>query len=145
MENKKIVIASDHAGYDLKEKIKKYLAENGYEVTDCGTDSTDSCDYPEFANKLCLAIKDDPEMKGILICGTGIGMSMAANRHEHIRAALCHNEFTARLTRQHNNANVLCMGARTIGEELAFETMKVFLDTDFMGDKHARRINMFSK
>ena len=145
MENKKIVIASDHAGYDLKEKIKKYLAENGYEVTDCGTNSTDSCDYPEFANKLCLAIKDDPEMKGILICGTGIGMSMAANRHEHIRAALCHNEFTARLTRQHNNANVLCMGARTIGEELAFETMKVFLDTDFMGDKHARRINMFSK
>ncbi|MBE6891555.1 MAG: ribose 5-phosphate isomerase B [Ruminococcaceae bacterium] len=143
MENKKIVIASDHAGYDLKEKIKKYLAENGYEVTDCGTNSTDSCDYPEFANKLCLAIKDDPEMKGILICGTGIGMSMAANRHSHIRAALCHNEFTARLTRQHNNANVLCMGARTIGEELAFETMKVFLDTEFMGGKHERRINMF--
>ncbi|MBQ2915960.1 MAG: ribose 5-phosphate isomerase B [Clostridia bacterium] len=143
MENKKIVIASDHAGYDLKEKIKKYLAENGYEVTDCGTNSTDSCDYPEFANKLCLAIKDDPEMKGILICGTGIGMSMAANRHSHIRAALCHNEFTARLTRQHNNANVLCMGARTIGEELAFETMKAFLDTEFMGGKHERRINMF--
>ena len=145
METKKIVIASDHAGYDLKEKIKKYLIENNYEVTDCGTDSTASCDYPVFANKLCLAIKDDPEMKGILICGTGIGMSMAANRHEHIRAALCHNEFTARLTRQHNNANVLCMGARTIGEELAFETMKVFLETDFMGDKHERRINMFSK
>lgn len=143
MENKKIVIASDHAGYDLKEKIKKYLTENGYEVTDCGTNSTDSCDYPEFANKLCLAIKDDPEMKGILICGTGIGMSMAANRHSHIRAALCHNEFTARLTRQHNNANVLCMGARTIGEELAFETMKAFLDTEFMGGKHERRINMF--
>ena len=145
METKKIVIASDHAGYDLKEKIKKYLIENNYEVTDCGTDSTASCDYPVFANKLCLAIKDDPEMKGILICGTGIGMSMAANRHEHIRAALCHNEFTARLTRQHNNANVLCMGARTIGEELAFETMKVFLETDFMEDKHERRINMFSK
>ncbi len=145
METKKIVIASDHAGYDLKEKIKKYLIENNYEVTDCGTDSTASCDYPVFANKLCLTIKDNPEMKGILICGTGIGMSMAANRHEHIRAALCHNEFTARLTRQHNNANVLCMGARTIGEELAFETMKVFLETDFMGDKHERRINMFSK
>ena len=144
METKKIVIASDHAGYDLKEKIKKYLTENGYEVTDCGTDSTDSCDYPEFANKLCLEIKNDPEMKGILICGTGIGMSMAANRHRHIRAALCHNEFTARLTRQHNNANVLCMGARTIGEELAFETMKVFLSTEFMGGKHERRINMFS-
>ncbi len=143
METKKIVIASDHAGYDLKEKIKKYLIENGCDVTDCGTDSTDSCDYPEFANKLCLAIKDDPELKGILICGTGIGMSMAANRHSHIRAALCHNEFTARLTRQHNNANVLCMGARTIGEELAFETMKVFLETDFMGGKHERRINMF--
>lgn len=143
MENKKIVIASDHAGYELKEKIKKYLAENGYEVTDCGTDSSESCDYPEFANKLCLAIKDDPEMKGILICGTGIGMSMAANRHSHIRAALCHNEFTARLTRQHNNANVLCMGARTIGEELAFETMKTFLSTEFMGGKHERRINMF--
>lgn len=143
MENKKIVIASDHAGYELKEKIKKYLAENGYAVTDCGTDSAESCDYPEFANKLCLAIKDDPEMKGILICGTGIGMSMAANRHSHIRAALCHNEFTARLTRQHNNANVLCMGARTIGEELAFETMKTFLSTEFMGGKHERRINMF--
>jgi len=144
MNNKKIVLASDHAGFELKEKIKKYLIENGYAVTDCGTNSIDSCDYPEFANKLCLAIKDDPEMKGILICGTGIGMSMAANRYKHIRAALCHNEFTARLTRQHNNANVLCMGARTIGEELAFETMKVFLSTDFMGDKHERRINMFS-
>ena len=144
MSSNKIVLASDHAGFELKEKIKKYLNENGYIVTDCGTDSTASCDYPEFANKLCLAIKEDPEMQGILICGTGIGMSMAANRHKHIRAALCHNEFTARLTRQHNNANVLCMGARTIGEELAFETMKVFLSTDFMGDKHERRINMFS-
>ncbi|MBQ2882077.1 MAG: ribose 5-phosphate isomerase B [Clostridia bacterium] len=144
MSSKKIVLASDHAGFELKEKIKKYLMENDYIVTDCGTDSTASCDYPEFANKLCLAIKEDPEMQGILICGTGIGMSMAANRHKHIRAALCHNEFTARLTRQHNNANVLCMGARTIGEELAFETMKVFLSTDFMGDKHERRINMFS-
>lgn len=144
MSSNKIVLASDHAGFELKEKIKKYLNENGYIVTDCGTDSNASCDYPEFANKLCLAIKEDPEMKGILICGTGIGMSMAANRHKHIRAALCHNEFTARLTRQHNNANVLCMGARTIGEELAFETMKVFLSTDFMGDKHERRINMFS-
>ena len=144
MDNKKIVIASDHAGFELKEKMKKYLTENGYEVTDCGTNSTDSCDYPEFANALCLAIKENPEMKGILICGTGIGMSMAANRHRHIRAALCHNEFTARLTRQHNNANVLCMGARTIGEELAFETMKVFLNTEFMGGKHERRINMYS-
>ena len=144
MSSKKIVLASDHAGFELKEKIKKYLIENGYAVSDFGTDSNASCDYPEFANKLCLAIKEDPEMQGILICGTGIGMSMAANRHKHIRAALCHNEFTARLTRQHNNANVLCMGARTIGEELALETMKVFLSTDFMGDKHERRINMFS-
>ena len=144
MSSKKIVIASDHAGFDLKEKMKNYLLENGYEVTDCGTNSSDSCDYPEFANKLCLAIKEDPEMRGILICGTGIGMSMAANRHGHIRAALCHNEFTAKLTRLHNNANVLCMGARTIGEELAFETMKTFLETDFMGGKHERRINMFS-
>ncbi len=144
MSSKKIALASDHAGFELKEKIKKYLIENGYAVSDFGTDSNASCDYPEFANKLCLAIKEDPEMQGILICGTGIGMSMAANRHKHIRAALCHNEFTARLTRQHNNANVLCMGARTIGEELAFETMKVFLSTDFMGDKHERRINMFS-
>ncbi|MBQ7015071.1 MAG: ribose 5-phosphate isomerase B [Clostridia bacterium] len=144
MSSKKIALASDHAGFELKEKIKKYLIENGYAVSDFGTDSNASCDYPEFANKLCLAIKEDPEMQGILICGTGIGMSMAANRHKHIRAALCHNEFTARLTRQHNNANVLCMGARTIGEELALETMKVFLSTDFMGDKHERRINMFS-
>ena len=144
MSSKKIALASDHAGFELKEKIKKYLIENGYAVSDFGTDSNASCDYPEFANKLCLAIKEDPEMQGILICGTGIGMSMAANRHKHIRAALCHNEFNARLTRQHNNANVLCMGARTIGEELAFETMKVFLSTDFMGDKHERRINMFS-
>ena len=144
MSSKKIALASDHAGFELKEKIKKYLIENGYAVSDFGTDSNASCDYPEFANKLCLAIKEDPEMQGILICGTGIGMSMVANRHKHIRAALCHNEFTARLTRQHNNANVLCMGARTIGEELAFETMKVFLSTDFMGDKHERRINMFS-
>ena len=144
MSSKRIAIASDHAGFDLKEKIKKYLSENGYDVLDCGTNSAESCDYPEFANKLCLAIKEEPEMRGILICGTGIGMSMAANRHSHIRAALCHNEFTAKLTRLHNNANGLCMGARTIGEELAFETMKTFLETDFMGGKHERRINMFS-
>lgn len=143
MNSKKIAIASDHAGFELKEKVKKYLLENGYDITDCGTYSPESCDYPVFANKLCLELKDSPEMMGVLICGTGIGMSMAANRHPHIRAALCHNEFTAKLTRLHNNANVLCMGARTIGEELALETLKTFLSTEFMGGKHERRIQMF--
>ena len=138
-----VAVACDHAAYDEKQKLIAHLREEGYQVKDCGCDSSESCHYPIFAHRLCTSIQQGESEIGILICGTGIGMSMAANRHSHIRAALCHNEFTARLTRQHNNANVLCMGARTIGEELAFETMKAFLDTEFMGGKHERRINMF--
>lgn len=144
MKAEEIIIASDHAGYALKEKIKRYLTDNGCSVTDCGTDTSESCDYPVYAEKLCAEMKGRPLALGVLVCGSGIGMSMAANRHKHIRAALCHNEYTARLSRQHNNANVLCMGARIIGEDLAMETLKAFLSTEFSGGKHERRVNMFS-
>ena len=140
----KVTIGCDHGAYELKEEMVKYLTAKGIECEDVGTYSKDSVHYPVYAKAVCESVQQKKCDYGILLCSTGIGMSMAANRHKHIRAALCHNEFTARLTRQHNNANVLCMGARTIGEELAFETMKVFLSTDFMGDKHERRINMFS-
>ena len=112
--NKKITIGSDHAGYGLKLQIIAYLQKKGWEVIDVGTDSTDSCDYPVFAHKVCKNIQDGVTELGILICGTGIGMSMAANKHRGIRAAACSDTFSARLTRQHNNANVLCFGERVL-------------------------------
>lgn len=138
-----IAVASDHAGYELKEKIKAYLIDNGFAIEDFGTNSTESCDYPVFAKKLCQAVQSGKCEKGILVCGTGIGMSMVANKQKGIRAAACSDYFSAKFTRMHNDANVLCLGARVIGEGLACELVDVFIKTDFEGGKHQRRIDMF--
>ena len=132
-----IFIASDHAGFRLKEFLKKH-----FELIDLGTDSESSCDYPIFAKK--LAEKINGENRGILICGTGIGMSIAANRFSHIRAALCTNETMAKLARQHNDANVLVLGARIISENIALKCVEKFLSTDFEGDRHQRRISLIN-
>lgn len=140
-----LVIACDHAGYGLKENVKKYLTEQGHNVIDCGTNSEESCDYPVFAKALCKEINDGNAELGILICGTGIGMSMAANKVKGIRAAVCSDYFSTKFTRAHNNTNVMCIGARVMGEGLALELIDVFLKTPFEGGKHLRRINMLEE
>ena len=141
---KKIVMASDHAGFDLKNTLVEQLKNDGYEVEDAGTYSKDSYDYPVFAEKACRYMLDGKAELCILVCGTGIGMSMAANKVKGIRAACCSDTYSAKYTRLHNDANVLCMGARVVGEGLAYEIAKVFLETEFEGGKHLRRINMIS-
>ena len=141
---KKIVMASDHAGFDLKNTLVEQLKNDGYDVEDAGTYSKDSCDYPVFAEKACRYMLDGKAELCILVCGTGIGMSMAANKVKGIRAACCSDTYSAKYTRLHNDANVLCMGARVVGEGLAYEIAKVFLETEFEGGKHLRGINMIS-
>lgn len=137
-----IHVASDHAGYELKEWIGKKLSER-YQIVDHGAFSKESCDYPLIAKIACAAVIED-KAKGILICGTGIGMSMVANRNPKIRAALCSTELAARLARKHNDANILCLGARLTGEELAYAIIEVFLGSEFEGGRHQRRIEQFS-
>ena len=141
----KIAIGCDHGGFTLKNEILELLATSDHQVMDQGTFSSDSVDYPDFARKVCDLVARGVCDRGILICGTGIGMSMAANRNEAIRAALCHEIFTARMSREHNDANVLCLGARVIGPGLALEMVQVWLETKFSGDRHLKRIKMFSK
>jgi len=137
-----VIFGSDHAGFNLKEVLKKHVEAMGFECVDVGTDSLSSCDYPQFAFKLCdlVIVKN---CLGILICGTGLGMSMAANRRQGIRAALCSNEYMARMTRLHNNANVLCLGERWMGQGLAESIAETFLITQFEGGRHQRRIDLF--
>ncbi len=142
MKLTKIVIGCDHAAYDLKLKVIEHLKKQNIEVEDVGTYSTASCDYPDFADALCKKITSGEYERGILICGTGIGMSMAANKHKGIRAACCSDTFSARLTREHNDANVLCFGARVVGEGLAYDLVDLFVSTDYEGGKHARRVAM---
>ncbi len=140
---KKIYIGADSAGYTLKEKFKDYLSNAGYDVTDCGTYSDASCHYPEYAVRVCEAVQSDRDNSyGILICGTGIGMSMCANKHKGIRAALCADTYSARMTRAHNDANVLCLGARVTGECLALDILESFLNSEFEGGRHALRVGM---
>ena len=137
-----IAIGCDHGGYPLKNEIIKFLDESGYEYKDFGTYSEASCDYPEYAKKVAHAVADGQCEKGILICGTGIGVSITANKVKGIRAALVHDCFSAKATREHNNANIITMGARVIGPGLATEIVKIFLDTPFSNDeRHIRRIN----
>jgi len=138
-----IAIGCDHGGYNLKQNIIKYLEENGVEYKDFGTYTADSCDYPVFAEKVCDAVTGGECEKGILVCGTGIGMSMAANKHKGIRAAVCSDAFSTEFTRRHNDANVMCMGERTLGPGLALKLVEIFLNTPFEGGKHLRRISMF--
>ena len=137
-----IAIGSDHGGYLLKEDIKKHLEEKGYEFKDFGTDSTASCDYPVYAEKVCRAIQSGECEKGILVCGTGIGMSMCANKCKGIRAAVCGDHFSAEFTRKHNNANVLCLGARVIGAGVAMQLVDIFLTTEYEGGRHEKRVEM---
>lgn len=140
-----IAIGSDHAGYGLKQTVIQHLEDLGIAFNDYGTYSSMSCDYPDYAEAVCQAIMKGQADKGILICGTGIGMSMAANRHKEIRAALCGDCFSAKATREHNDANVLCMGARVLGEGLALQIVDTFLETEFSnGANHVRRISKMS-
>ena len=145
MSVKKIVVGCDHAAYELKLKVVEHLKERGFDVTDVGTNSSDSCDYPVFADALCKKLQKGECERGILICGTGIGMSIAANKHAGIRAACCSDSYSARLTREHNDANVLCFGARVVGEGTALDLVDIFVDTEYMGGKHARRVAMLDE
>lgn len=137
---KTIAIASDHAGVDLKKELKEILAASGYTILDLGAHSSDSVDYPDFAHTLADNITQKKAEFGILTCGSGIGMSIAANRHKGIRAALCHDGLSAALSRKHNNANVLCLGARLIGVETAKDCVRQFLETSFEGGRHEKRV-----
>ena len=139
-----LYLGSDHAGFQLKQSIKKYLDEKSIEYTDLGCDTdTTPCDYPVFAYKVGTAIKDGD--LGILCCGSGIGIGIAANKIRGIRAACCSDVFSAKYTRMHNNANVLCLGGRTIGSGLALELVEVFLNSEFIGEHHSDRIEMISQ
>jgi ribose 5-phosphate isomerase B len=140
-----IAVASDHAGFDLKEILKRDLQEAGLEVLDLGTNSTQSVDYPDFGTAMADAVASGKAERGVLVCGTGIGISMAANRNPKVRAALVHDVTSARLSRLHNDANVVAFGQRVIGTETAREALKVFLDTKFEGGRHANRVAKLSK
>ena len=146
MQRKTIYIGADSAGYAMKESLITSLREEGYEVVDCGAYNDASSHYPEFAHAVCEKVQENPDtVFGILVCGTGIGMSMAANKHRHIRAALCGDTFSARFTRLHNNANVLCLGARVVGVGLAKDIVDAFLDAPFeSGGRHEQRVNMIT-
>jgi ribose 5-phosphate isomerase B len=139
-----IAVAADHGGYELKRALMPELEALGFVVLDLGTNGTDSVDYPHFADLLAAAIESGKAQRGLLICGTGIGMSMAANRHRAIRCGLAHDVTTARLARQHNDANVLALGGRVLGAEIAKDCLKTFFTTEFEGGRHARRVAQFS-
>jgi len=140
MPTETIAIACDHGGVELKALLKADLESQDYEVLDLGTDTDTSVDYPDFAYALTSAITSGKASRGILICGTGIGISIAANRHPDIRAAVVHDGLSARLSREHNNANVLCLGARLIGPEVARDCLDIFLKTGFEGGRHSTRV-----
>ena len=139
-----IAIASDHGGYTLKEHIKAYLAAQGITCKDFGTDSTESCDYPIFAKAAAESVASGECEKGIVICTTGIGVSITANKVKGIRCALCADSFSAEMTRRHNNANMLAMGAGVVGRNLAERMVDTFLSTDFEGGRHARRVSLIT-
>lgn len=142
MEKLVIAIGSDHGGFEYKNLISEHLKKKNIEVIDVGTYSKTSCDYPEIARKVTAAITENNAQKGILICGSGIGMSIVANKAKGIRAALCSETTSARLSRQHNNSNVLCMGQRLIGETMALEIVDTWLDTEFLGGRHQHRVDI---
>ena len=141
---RKIYIGADSAGFMLKKEVIEHLENKGYECVDLGCDSTESCHYPIFASKVSEAVQADGDSFGILICGTGIGMSMCANKHRGIRAAVCSDTYSAKMTRCHNDANVLCIGARVIGSCLALDIVDAFLGAEFEGGRHALRVDMMT-
>lgn len=144
MAEKPIAVACDHGGYDLKLLLIKDLQDMGHAVLDLGTNSADSVDYPDFGYAMGKVIADGKADRGVLICGSGIGISIAANRNPAVRAAVVHDALSTRLTRQHNDANVICFGGRLIGSEVARDCLKIFLETPFEGGRHARRVGKLS-
>jgi ribose 5-phosphate isomerase B len=140
MTERRIAMGSDHAGFDLKEELERALAERGHAVTDLGTHDLTSTDYPDYAHPVARAVVEGEADLGVLVCGTGIGMAMTANRHRGVRAAVCSEPFSARMARAHNDANVLCIGARVVGPGLALEILEAFLGADYEGGRHDRRI-----
>ena len=138
----RIAIASDHGGFDLKESIKKHLKARGEDVTDMGTYSSESVDYPVFGNVCAQAVISESADRGIVICGTGIGISIAANRNKGMRCALCTDTYMAEMSRKHNNANMLALGGRVTGTDRALEIVDTWLTTDFEGGRHQRRVDM---
>jgi len=140
-----IIIGSDHAAFPMKEAVKKFLSDKGIEVTDAGTNGPESVDYSDYGIKVASAVSSGEFDRGILLCGTGLGMSMVANRFAHVRAALCGDIFAARMSRLHNNANILVLGGRVIGEALAMEIVKTWIETEFEGGRHLARLDKFDK
>lgn len=141
----RIALGSDHGGYDLKEVIKKHLQQRGFEVEDFGTDTTDSCDYPQFALSVGEAVAAGSYEKGILVCGTGVGISIAANKIPGVRCALVGDCFTARGTREHNDSNILALGGRVVGPGLALEIVDIWVDTEFQGGRHQNRVDLITE
>ena len=139
-----IVIASDHAGFELKSELKEALSGMGHAVKDLGPDNTESVDYPDFGFALAQALKNGEAERGVLVCGSGIGISIAANRYPEVRAALIHDALGARMCRLHNDANVIVFGGRVIGKDTALDCLKIFLETEFEGGRHARRVDKLS-
>lgn len=139
-----VAIAADHAGYELKDLLRGEIESMGFEVLDLGTNGPESVDYPDYAAAAAEAVAAGRASRALLICGTGIGISIAANRHPEVRAALCHDAATARLAREHNDANVLALGARIVGEEVARDCVRVFFTTEYEGGRHARRVAKLS-
>jgi ribose 5-phosphate isomerase B len=144
MSEETIAIASDHAGIDMRSAVKAELEAMGHRLLDLGTQGPESVDYPDVADAVAEALRDGRASRGVLVCGTGIGISIAANRHRHVRAALCHNSASARLARAHNDANVLVLGARLIGIEVAKDCVRTFFTTAFDGGRHERRVAKLS-
>lgn len=145
MEKLKIAIGSDHGGFELKAKIAEYLESKGIEIKDFGTFTNESCDYPVFAKEVAIEVANGSFDRGILICGTGIGVSIVANKVKGIRAALCFDTFCAKMSREHNNANILCLGQRVLSQDLALEIVDIWLKTDFEGGRHQRRVDLIEE
>ena len=139
-----IAIASDHAGFDLKQLLAAHLRDQGHDVSDLGANGPESVDYPDFAHSLAAKIRDEKAAKGVLVCGSGIGISIAANRHPEVRAALVHDALGAKMCRLHNDANVIAFGGRMIGNDVALDCLNIFLETKFEGGRHALRVGKLS-
>lgn len=145
MKNLNIAIGSDHGGYKLKQRIIEYLESNNIQVKDFGTFSEDSCNYPEIAQKVAKEVAGGVFEKGILVCGTGIGMSICANKFKGIRAVVCSDTFSAKMSREHNDANILCLGQRVLGEGLALDIVDTWLKSEFQGGRHKARVDMIDE
>ena len=145
MDAKTLFIASDHAGFPIKSSMIEKASTLGWKVEDLGPSNQDSVDYPDFADQVCMKLSESPESKGVLICGSGQGMAMRANKYPHIRAALCWSPESAELSRQHNNANILCVGARLIEKDSLLQILQTFLSVDFEGGRHQARVEKISQ